>query len=118
MGATEFRRKYRIFRRALLPWTIFYLLVAIAWGGGVVFPWNPLGSTLARRTVFVFLAAGTVLPLIAGAIHTWRLQARHGLRCPVCGYGLGGGAGKLALLNGKCPDCGEQILETGTNHNV
>jgi hypothetical protein len=114
MGATEFRRKYQIFRRALLPWTIFYLLLAIAWGVGVVFLWNPLGSTLARRIVFVFLAAGTLLPSIAGAIHTWRLQARHGLRCPMCGYGLGGGAGKLALLTGKCPDCGEHIIGTET----
>lgn len=113
MGATEFRRKYRVFRRALLPWTIFYLMLSIAWGVGVFFLRNSLSSTLARRIVFLFLAAGTLLPLIVGAIHTWRLQARHGLRCPVCGYGLGGGAGKLAMLNGKCPDCREQILEAG-----
>jgi hypothetical protein len=113
MGATEFRRKYRIFRRALLPWTIFYLVLTIAWGVGVALLWNPLGTTIVRRAVVLFLAV-TLCPLIAGAIHTWRLQARHGLRCPNCGHGLGGGDGLVALRTGKCPDCDEHIIETGT----
>jgi len=88
-------------------------VLSIAWGVGVVSLWNLSGTTVTRRVVFLLLAV-TLFPLIAGAIHTRRLQARHGLRCPDCGHGLGGGDGKVALRTGKCPDCGEHIIEAET----
>jgi len=111
MKAAEFQRKFLAFRCELRPWTIFYLVTAAIWGATAAFLRSALSYSLTGRLLFLLLAFGTLLPVIVGAVHTFRLQTRHGLRCPFCGHGLGGSDGKMAMLTGKCPDCEKNIIE-------
>ena len=89
------------------------LFLAVAWGLLAAHLWQPLKSTVFLRLLFMVVAGATLVPLIIGAFHTARIQARHGLRCPFCGHGLGGTDGRTALRSGQCPECEHDIISRG-----